>query len=327
MILPLFLVNLEWYHWLIIGVGIFLLSSLLFSIWLVFAIARRVYLHTLSKRYEGGWGRQCSAPNNPEQVKMWDDGVEYMSQFINKKHDVSITHDGLKLVGEFYDFGAKKTTLFLCGRCECLMYGYFYAKPYIESGYNVLFIDPRAHGLSEGELSTVGIKESEDALAWMKYIKETFHQESFTVHCVCVGGSAGLLAATSPNNTGLIDKVVVDGVFINFKESYRRHYIDLGHKVFPVFHLIWFWFRMYNKVSVNLASPLNCVKKLDMPILFIHTKADKYSLPENAEVVYNATKTKDKTFVWFTEGSHSHIRNNATEKYDKAIKDFLTSHQ
>ena len=254
-----------------------------------------------------------------------DKGGEQEVQFKDKKHDVSIEHDGLKLYGEFYDFGKKKTALFLCGRCECLMYAYYYAKPYIESGLNVLFIDQRAHGYSEGQLSTVGIKESEDVVAWMKFIKDEYKQESFILHCVCVGGSSGLLATVSPNNPGLVEKIVVDGVFINFKESYRRHYLDLGHKIFPVFHLIWFWFRVYTGVSVNKASPFECVKKLDCPILFIHTKKDKYSLPENAQKVFDNTKTDKKYLVWFDVGSHSHIRNHATERYDETIKDFLTN--
>ena len=317
--------NLLWYHWLIIGLSIFVVISLLFGLWIVVETARRVFLHTLSKKMGEGWGRVCSAPNNPEQVKMWDDGIAYMSQFSDKKHDVNITNDGLKLYGEFYDFGAKKTALFLCGRCECLMYAYYYAKPYIESGYNVLFIDPRAHGLSQGNMSTVGIKESQDALAWMKYIAQEFKQEKFVLHCVCVGGSAGLLAITSKDNPDLVEKIVVDGLFTNFKESYRRHYVDLGHKVFPVFYLIWMWFRIYNKVSVNLSNPEKCVQELSIPILFIHSKNDKFSVPENAEKMYNECTSKDKQIAWFDVGSHSHIRNNATEKYDQTIKDFLAS--
>lgn len=317
--------SLLWYHWLIIGLSIFVGISLLFGLWIVVETARRVFLHTLSRRKSGGWGRVCSAPDNPEQMKMWDDGVSYMAKFADKKHDVSITNDGLKLYGEFYDFGSKKTVLFLCGRCECLMYGYFYAQPYIESGLNVLFIDPRAHGLSEGEYSTVGIKESKDALAWMKYIKEEFKQEKFILHCVCVGGSAGLLAVTSKDNPDLIERIVVDGLFTNFKESYKQHYCALGHKVFPVFYLIWMWFRIYNGVSVKLSNPEKCVQELHIPILFIHTKADKYSLPENAEMMFNKCSSEQKKFVWFTEGSHSHIRNNATEKYDKVVKEFLTN--
>ncbi len=326
MILPVIQANLLWYHWLIIGVGIFIFVSLVVGIALIVETARRVYLHTLSKRMakEGSWGRVCSAPDNPEQMKMWNDGIEYMSQFQDKKEDVQIENDGLKLYGEFYNFGAKKTALFLCGRCECLMYAYYYAKPYIESGLNVLFIDPRAHGLSDGEFSTVGIKESEDALAWMKYLKETKGQEKFVLHCLCVGGSAGLLAVTSKNNTDLVEKIVLDGVFINFLDSYRRHYVDLGHKVFPVFYLIWMWFRIYTKVSVKQSSPINLVPNVHIPVLFIHTRNDKFSVPENAVKVFDACASKEKTFVWFDEGTHSHIRNHAMAKYDSAIKDFLT---
>ena len=313
-----------WAFWLIIGLSVFVGVSLLFGLWVIFETARRVYLHTLSKKYAGGWGRACSAPNNPEQIKMWNDGVEYMAQFADKKHDVSITNDGLKLAGEFYDFGHKKTALFLAGRCECLMYGYFYAKPYKESGYNLLFIDPRAHGFSEGKLSTVGIKESTDVLAWMKYIAKEYKQESFALHCVCVGGAAGLLATTSKENPGLVERITLDGVFTNFKESYRRHYVDLGHKIFPVFHLIWMWFKIYTGVSVMESNPEKCLSTLELPVLFIHSKNDKYSVPENAEKMFNNCPSKNKRLVWFTEGSHSHIRNNATEKYDQTIKDFLT---
>lgn len=317
--------NLLWYHWLIIGLGIFILVSLLFGVWITFETARRVYLHTLSTKMGGDWKRVCSAPNNPEQVKMWDDGISYMSQFEDKKHELQITNDGLKLCGEFFDFGHKKTALFLCGRCECALYAYFYAKPYIESGYNVLFIDPRAHGFSDGQFSTVGIKESEDAIQWMKHVAKEFKQEKFVLHCVCVGGAAGLLAASNKNNDNLVEKVVVDGLFTNFKESYKRHYCDLGHKVFPVFYQIWFWFRIYTGVSVKQSNPEKIIKNFELPILFLHTKLDKFSLPDNAIKMFNDCPSKQKQFVFFESGSHSHIRNNETEKYDRAIKDFLTT--
>ena len=319
------LANLVWYHWLIIGISIFVVVSLLFGVWIMVETARRVYLHTLSKKMSKiPWGRNCSAPDNPEQMKMWNDGIAYMKQFQDQKKDVTITHDGLKLCAEYYDLGNKKTALFLCGRCECLMYAYFYAKPYAESGYNLLFIDQRAHGYSEGQLSTVGIKESGDVLAWMKYIKEEFHQDKFVMHCVCVGGSSGLLAATSPLNENYVEKIVVDGCFINFLDSYRRHYVDLGHKVFPVFYLIWMWFKIYTGVSVKQSNPLECVKKLDIPILFIHSKNDKYSVPENEEILFKETKSEKKEIAWFDFGTHSHIRNQNPELYDDTIKNFLT---
>ena len=125
--------SLQPIHWIFIGVGIFLLVSLLFGVWITFETARRVYLHTLSTKMGESWGRVCSAPDNPEQMQMWNDGIAYMKQFEDKKEEVSIINDGLKLCGEYFDFGSKKTALFLCGRCECAFYAYYYAQPYIEA--------------------------------------------------------------------------------------------------------------------------------------------------------------------------------------------------
>ena len=321
----MFLASLEPYHWVIIGVGAFLVFSLLFGVWITFETARRVFLHTLSTKMGEKWGRVCSAPKNPEQVKMWDEGIEYMSKFEDKKEEVDIYNDGLHLFGQFFNFGNDKTVVFLCGRCECSLYAYYYAKPYIESGYNTLFIDPRAHGLSEGTTSTAGIKEGEDALAWMKYLRDNKSQKIFALHCVCVGGSAGLIALTSKNNPGFIEKIVVDGLFLNFKESYKRHYIDQGHKLFPVYYQIWFWFRMYNKVSAKVSDPYHLLQNINTPILFIHTKNDKFSLPENTQILFNVCSSEKKYIAWFDTGSHSHIRDHDTEKYDQTIKDFLTS--
>ena len=102
------LTQFVWYHWLIIGLSIFVFVSLVVGTALIVVTARRVYLHTLSKRMSKiPWGRNCSAPNNPEQMKMWNDGIEYMKQFEDKKHEVQIVNDGLKLCAEFYDFGGK----------------------------------------------------------------------------------------------------------------------------------------------------------------------------------------------------------------------------
>ena len=81
---------------------------------------------------------------------------------------MSITSfDGLKLIAEYYDFGFDKTAIIMPGRRECLIYSYFYAFPYKDAGVNVLVIDQRAHGLSEGKYSTCGIFEAKDVIDWI----------------------------------------------------------------------------------------------------------------------------------------------------------------
>lgn len=314
---------LQFYHYIFIVVGALLLSGFFFSIWLVFAIAQRVYWHTLTRMKDTDWRRECSKKDNEEQAKMWDDGIAYMSQFQDKKEELEITSfDHLKLCAEYYDFHQDKTVIFLCGRCECLIYAYYYAKPYVDMGYNLLFVDQRAHGNSEGKYSTVGILENKDIMKWIDYLKLNKKQSNFYFHCVCVGGVSGSLVASNDQYKDDIKGLVLDGAFLNFEESYKRHYVHLGHKTFPVFYLIWFWFKYYTKQSVKLSSPYNALPNVKCPTLFLHGKQDIFSLAKNAEILYARSGSEKKQIVYFDEGSHSHLRNNNIEKYDQSIINF-----
>lgn len=318
------LVSLSWYHWLIIGIGTFLIISLLFSIWLTFTIAKHVYQHTLTRLEGGAWGRECSAPENKEQLEMWNEGLEWAKKFSKQKEDLTITSfDGLKLMAEFYNFNSERTVVFLCGRCECLCYAYYYAKAYQEQGINCLFIDQRCHGLSEGTYSTVGILESKDTLKWLEYLKEHKGLNRFLLHCVCVGGATGLLMAASKECDVNIERITLDGAFINFNDSYKRHYVGLGHHLFPVYYQIWYWFKKRTGVSVKLSNPLEAIKNIHCPVLFLYGKLDNYSPIENGKILFNACPSDNKKMIIFDEGSHSHLRINNKTKYDQSIIDFV----
>ena len=69
-------------------------------------------------------------------------------------------------------------------------------------------------------------------------------------------------------------------------------------------------------------TPKKRIKKLNKPILMIHSKQDIFSLPKYIEALYNDCKSKKK-LVWFEKGAHSHVRINNEEEYDSCIKEFL----
>ena len=87
---------------------------------------------------------------------------------------LQIENDGLQLFVEYFDFGADRCVIILPGRCESLIYSYYFASPYEEAGFNVLVVDTRCHGKSEGTYNTIGVKESQDILKWAKVIHEQF---------------------------------------------------------------------------------------------------------------------------------------------------------
>src|SRR5574344_1020118 len=226
---------MEWYYILLICIAIFVvLSGTIFSLFYTFKIAKMVYFNQLVKKDDNIWGRVCSCNTNEEQVEMWNRGIDWAKQEEKHINEVEIVSDNLKLVGQFFDFGFKKCVIILPGRCECLMYSYYYSAPYKSCGYNVLVIDSRGHGLSEGKYSTCGILESRDVLVWAKLLHDSYNQEEIIFHSICIGGASSILALTSASCPSYINKFITDGLFINFKDTFGRHMKKEGHHLFPV---------------------------------------------------------------------------------------------
>ena len=157
-----------------------------------------VYVMHLKRTRKDKWTRACSC-DQADHLSMYDTGMAWSEEHKEKKKDVHIVSEGLNLYGEFYDFGSDKTVILVAGRTEGLRYGYYFARPYSDCGYNVLTIDNRAHGESEGTYNTVGFEEHKDLLAWANYIHENHHSESIVFHGICIGSAGSLYALTSEN--------------------------------------------------------------------------------------------------------------------------------
>lgn len=313
---------MEVYQIVILVVGIVLFLGLITGIILTMYIANQVFNGTLVRVNKDTWARTCPFPENEENAKMWEIGLTWGKENQEFKKEVSIFNKTLKLCGEFFDFGNKKTVIIAHGRTDNLWYSYYYAKPYRECGYNVLVIDARAHGNSEGKYNSCGIKESDDLIAWMEYLHNELNQEEIICHGICVGGAASVLAGCKDNTPDYYKAVIVDGLFSSFKDIYADHFKESGHKLFPVFYEVWILFYLKNKVSIKKSYPNRYVHKLKPKILYLYSREDKYSRAKKSMDLYNSTKS-EKQIHWFDKGVHSHVRYHNEEEYDKTIIDFI----
>ena len=116
-----------------------------------------VYDKTLRNKNREYWGRNLPTDIDDESKEMYATGIAWSQENAQYKKDVHIVNNGFNLYGEYYDFGKDRCVMILSGRTECLIYGYYFAIPYAKNGCNVLVVDPRAHGLSDGEFNTVGL--------------------------------------------------------------------------------------------------------------------------------------------------------------------------
>ena len=312
---------------ILIIVGILLAAGLFFSIVFTFIVAYIVYSKTLMRGKSGSWGRErCSEPGCVPLETMWERGLAWKKKNEQYIKDVEIkSKDGLKLVGEWFDYGFDKTVIILPGRRETLVYSYYYASPYKESGVNVLVIDQRAHGFSEGKYSTCGIKESDDVALWMEYLHNELNQKEIFLHGICVGTCVTTLACHK-YKYDYLKAVILDSAFITYKEIYKNHHVESGHSLFPVYYEIWAWFSFFTHCNINNSSPLKYINDMEVPVLFIWGDKDVYCLPEKSKILFEKCGSQDKQLEWFEGAEHSRVRLNNEERYDALVSGFLARH-
>lgn len=307
--------------WVLIGVAA---SGLLLLVASWFVASYLVYKKTLGRGSKDRWNREIPEGIPADSLEMYQTGFAWAAENAEKKQDVHIVRDGCNLYGEYYDFGYDRCAVILSGRTESLIYGYYFAIPYSKNGCNILVIDPRAHGLSDGEYNTVGFEESVDDIAWLNHISEKFGIKSFVLHGICIGAAGGILAITNDSCPKIVDGIVAEGMFPCFYESVRNNMIEKKRARFVTLDLIDAWMRHYTGHTMKI-GPIDFIDKLDVPLLMLHSREDLYSKPEFAKKLFEKAGSKNKKIVWFDSGRHSFLRITHTEKYDASIAEFLNT--
>ncbi len=307
--------------WIVLGVlGFALLSGIIMTL----IIAWIIYATLLRRNKPGKWDRGISFPEDEEYCRMHDIGIAWGETYKDRIREVTVTSDGLKLVGEYFDFGGKSAALIIAGRTECLLYSYFFAEPFRRAGRNILVIDNRAHGLSEGKVSCLGYREYRDILEWCRLLHDDLGNERVFLHGICIGSSTALFALTAPECPDYIEGMSCEGMYMTFYRSFDKH-MDLDRpekKKFPVVQEVMLWIRLCSHANVVTDGPYKRIEKLRKPILFLHSREDPYSTPDQAEYLY-AHCSAPKKLAWFPHGAHSRIRINDMENYDDTIVGFL----
>ena len=153
-------------------------------------------------------------------------------------------------------------------------------------------------------------------------LHDKYNNETIFIHGICIGSATALYALTSENCPDYYTGMVADGMYTTFYETFRTHMKDMKKPVDPCSYFVMKHLEKNIGISPIKNGPIYCIDKLKKPLLMIHSKEDKFSLPAKAQILYDKC-TSPKKLVWFDHGAHSHIRINNVEKYDETIKEFI----
>ena len=236
--------------------------------------------------------------------------------------DVYITSfDNLRLHARLYD-QKSDTVAILCHGYRGTAYRDFSggATEVLHLGYNVILIDERAHGASQGHSITFGVRETKDVLRWVEFARERFGKDiKIILIGISMGGATVLMCADKIEGDV---KIIADCPFsapsIMLKETIRS--IKLPVKVFyPILNLSSIIFAHTN---LNKGSAYDSVSNTHHPILIIHGDKDQVVPHYISEELYK--KHPDKIqYELFPCANHGMSYLVDKPRYQKLIKDFL----
>ena len=192
---------------------------------------------------------------------------------------VSITsHDGLKLTGRYYHVADGAPLEIQCHGYKGNALRDFSGAWQIAkaAGHNVLLINQRCHGGSEGKTITFGILERQDVLGWINYANHRFGNVPILLSGVSMGAATVLMVSGMelPENVkGILADCPYDAPSNIIKKVLGQ---DMGMPVKVVYPLIRMGGMLYGKFNLGADSPVEAVKKATVPILLIHGDDDRF---------------------------------------------------
>ena len=193
--------------------------------------------------------------------------------------EVSIrSFDGLKLVGTYYEFekGAPIDILFhgYHGCAEQDLSGGVYRCQRL--GHNVLIVDHRAAGKSEGHVITFGVNESRDAAAWVQYVVENIDPNAQILLGGISMGAATVMMASAMELPENVVGAVADCGYTSAKDIIKKVIRDMHLPDNLLYPFVRLGARLFGGFDPDTNSPIASMPNCRVPVIFIHGDTDAF---------------------------------------------------
>lgn len=221
------------------------------------------------------------------------------------------------------------------GRCVILLHGYGDAKvgaiawapTWHALGFNILALDLRAHGESEGRYCTAGFFERHDVSQVIDQLKRERPQDTRQIVLFGVSLGAAIAAATAVLRDDLA-AVVLECPYPDYELAAASHAEIMGAPGERLQHMAFRRAQEVAKADFDAVRPVGLIPKVACPVMVIRSEADVFIDDAHAAMVENATKSRPAslgpTVYWNAENAH-HVAAlyEDPELYKKKLGEFL----
>ena len=233
--------------------------------------------------------------------------------------------DGLTLVGYYIKHKAKpnKTALLVHGYGANAFELQAYCEMFLSLGYNILAVDNRGHGKSDGKIISMGYYEKQDLGEWVKFLIKQNNNVQIAIFGISMGGASVCLYSgeKKPKN---VKAIVSDCAYSNAYEVVKNiSDISIIFSLLPTLRVFDWYCKLRAGFCLSEIDVLPQVQKCDVPILLIHGTKDTFVPFYMQEKLYqNCPQNLREKYV-VHGASHGASLFVAKEKYVEKVQTFL----
>ena len=296
--------------------------------------------------YANAMRRPSSKPDrnyDPDEQKDYIIPTERSSVYRNAAYNYNIwwntrdgeeveimSTDGLRLRGGILRAEEGKAV----GRLAIVIHGHlccageegFISKMFHDAGYDVLAVDQRAHGKSDGDTITMGRMEAVDAVEWARYAADRFPDRKIVLYGASMGGNTVLRTADKSLPRQVIC-IIDDCGYCRADEavlkSLRHDYTGLLFKE-AVCAACSVTYRIMQGESIKKTDACGPVSRAKVPVMFIHGTDDTIVDCSDSRKLYGMHPGKKKLVI-FDGVKHNYSYFADRERYTREVFDFIDS--
>ena len=239
--------------------------------------------------------------------------------------DVYVTsHDGLRLHGRYYHVrdGAPLDICLHGYRSSPMTDFSGGAELSLELGHNLLLVDQRGHGKSQGKTITFGILERHDCLTWINWALEQLGRDTQILLYGISMGASTVLMASGLELPHQVKGIVADcpynapmAIICNVSDGMR-----IPSKLVKPFLILGA--RLYGGFRLRETNAAQAVANSKVPILIIHGEADTFVPCSMSEEIFAASVGNVRRCT-FPGAEHGISYLVDKQRYSQIVSDFI----
>lgn len=195
----------------------------------------------------------------------------------------------------------------------------------LKMGHNVLLVDQRAHGRSQGSTITFGVRERLDCQSWCRYARRRFGPYRNLILAGVSMGAATVLMASELPLPSTVRAILADCPYSDQRKMIAKVAGEMGLPEKPALAACVAGAVMYGRFRLGEISPLEAVKRTKIPILLLHGEADRFVPCDMSRELFRACVSK-KRLETFPGAVHGMSYLSDPERYERVVREFLQEH-